>query len=98
MHHVQEMHSINPEMWARGGVSAPPRFQVIKQPEINWLHGAYMTVRGFNPGTAAAISIVLHVGGAAKSEGANSSQQKMCPDVPYSVINKAVINRLNDTP
>lgn len=59
-----------------------------------------MAERGFNPGTAAAISIVLHVGGAAKSEGrsANSSQQKMCADVPYRMINKAVINRLNDTP
>lgn len=75
-----------------GGVSAPLRFQVIKQPEINWLHSGYTAERGFNPGTAASISIVLHVWGTAKLEGhiANSSQQKMCPDVPYSMINKAI--------
>lgn len=76
------MHSINPGMWARGGVSAPPGFQVIKQPEINWLHGAYMAERGFNPDAAASISIVLHVRGAAKLEGRKFKSAKnvsLCP-------------------
>lgn len=84
LHYVQEILSINLEMWVRGEVSAPLRFQVIKQLVINWLHGAYMAERGFNPGTAASISIVLHVRGAAKLEGwsANSSQQKNVPLFP----------------
>lgn len=41
-HYVQEILSINMEIWVRGGLPAPQRFQVIKQPEINWLHGDYV--------------------------------------------------------
>lgn len=82
LHHVHGMHSINPEMWARGGVSAPPGFQVIKQPEINWLHGAYMAERGFNPGAAASISIVVRV--RCKTGGTQIQVSKKC--VPVSLI------------